>query len=367
VKQGWKGRYCVWAHFPLFLRAALRENALASGFMITHGQDGRMSGAPRPGRGPLPLLAALLAAGLSLGIAWSAAGAEGEPDATTMSARQLYNDGTQKLRAGKLREAETSLQSAVASQDERVQEASLYNLGHARFRQGEETLKKGPNAQSTHAAAFKRAFESGGSAIRGADEALAGDDLQSIVAAYLRGRGARKDLKAANKAVKEAMDLFGGVLAKWRRARGDFKSAHELRRSDTDAETNADVVDRNIAKLVDLQQMMMQMMAAMGEQRKELREKMEALKKRMPKDMGDQLSGKDGEDDDEDEGKKGKQSEEPKPGEREPESKDGKPRMLTQEEAQRLLGMLKLDNDRKLPMGLGDTSEQPKDRKGRDW
>lgn len=334
--------------------------------MICQSQNGSVGVAPRFDWCCRPLLVALVAAGLALGMAGSVFGAEEEADSPVPSPRQLYNDGTQKLRAGKLREAETSLQSAVASQDEKVQSASLYNLGHARYRQGAEALAKGPNAEATQAGA-ERAFASGGGAIRAADEALAGDELQAIVGAYLRGRGARKELKAANEAVKHAMETFGAVLAKWQRARGDFKSAHELRRSDSDAETNADAMDRNIAKLVDLQQMMMQSMAGVGKQRKELREKMEALKKKMPKDMGDQLSGKDGEDDEEDEGKKSKESQEPKPGEREPESKDGQPQMLTQEEAQRLLGMLKLDADRKLPMGVGDTSEQPKDRKGRDW
>lgn len=334
--------------------------------MITQRRNGRSSGAPRPGWRRLPFLVAWLATGVSLSLSLNAFGAEPEqPDNAVLSPRQIYNDGTQKLRTGKLREAETILQSAVSSQDEKVQAASLYNLGHARYLQGKEALAKGPNAEATHATA-DRAYENGSDAIRGADKALAGDDLEAIVAAYMRGRGARKELKAANEAVKHSMEMFGGVLAKWQRARGDFKSAHELRQSDTDAEANAEAMDRCIAKLVDLQQMMMQSMNGVGKQRSELREKMKALKKKMPKDMGEQLSGKNGEDDDEDEGNKDKKSPEPKPGEREPESKDGKPMMLTQEDAMRLLGMLKLDADRKLPMSMGETGE-PKDRKGRDW
>ncbi len=332
--------------------------------MIVQKRNGRISSTPGPSWSSLPFLAALVAIGLSLGIALNAVAAEGETEAI-LSPRQLYNDGTQKLLAGKLREAETTLQSAVASQDEKVQAASLYNLGHARFREGAEALAKGPNAGAAHASA-ERAFESSDSAIRGADKALAGDDLQEIVAAYMRGRGARKELKAANEAVRRSMDTYGSVLAKWQRARGDFKSAHELRRSDTDAEANADMMDRSIAKLVDLQQLMMQGMAGMSKQRSELRKKMEALKKRMPADMGEQLSGKGGDDDDEEEGNKNKPPQEPQPGEQEPESKDGKTMTLTQEEAMRLLGMLKLDADRKLPMG-SDEKGEPKDRKGRDW
>ncbi len=333
--------------------------------MITRRRNGRTSGAARPGWSCLPFLVAWLAIGLSFGLSLKTFGAEGEPDNAVLSPRQIYNDGTQKLRAGKLREAETILQSAVASQDEKVQAASLYNLGHTRYLQGKEALAKGPDAEATHGTA-QRAFASGGDAIRAADKALAGDDLETIVAAYMRGRGTRKELKAANEAVKHSMETFGRVLAKWQRARGDFGSAHELRQSDMDAEKNAETMDQCIAKLVDLQQMMAQSMASIGKQRSELSKKMDELKKKMPKDMGDQLSGKNGDDEDEEEGNKDKRSQEPKPGEMEPESKDGKAQMLTQEDAMRLLGMLKLDADRKLPMGMGDTGE-PKNRKGRDW
>ena len=42
-------------------------------------------------------------------------------------------------------------QSALAAQDERVQPPALYNLGHARFDEGAEILKKGPDAQKAAA------------------------------------------------------------------------------------------------------------------------------------------------------------------------------------------------------------------------
>ncbi len=335
--------------------------------MVLRRKSGRLEGvwsAPKLIWAFRLLLAALAGSGLLVGVAGSVFGAEEEPDSTALSPRQLYNDGTQKLNAGKLHEAETSLQNAVASQDDRVQAPSLYNLGHTRFREGVEELTKNPGAHAAQGTAG-RAFESGANAIRGADAALAGDDLEAIVAAYLRGRGARKELKSANEAVKRAMEMFGSVLAKWQRARGDFKSAQELRPADADAAANADAMDQCIAKLVDLQRFMMQSMEGMKQQREELKKKMAALKKRMPNGMQDQMKGS-GEEDEEDDGNKGKQKQEPKPGEQEPESQDGKPRMLTQDEAIRLLGMLKLDADRKLPMGVGDTGD-PKDKKGRDW
>src|SRR5947209_1681522 len=64
--------------------------------------------------------------------------------------REFFNAGTRKLREGKLRESEAFLESALASQQERLEPPALYNLGHVRFGQGKEELKKslaaGPTA-----------------------------------------------------------------------------------------------------------------------------------------------------------------------------------------------------------------------------
>ena len=57
------------------------------------------------------------------------------------SPREVFNAGTKLLRAGKLKDAEDALQRAVASQDDRVQAAALYNLGLVRVAQGAEILK----------------------------------------------------------------------------------------------------------------------------------------------------------------------------------------------------------------------------------
>ena len=72
-----------------------------------------------------------------------------------------------------------------------------------------------------------------------------------MVAAYLRGRGARKELKAATQAVRRALQAYGAALARWERSSGDFKSTLELNSADSDARHNAEVLDRCIAKLVD--------------------------------------------------------------------------------------------------------------------
>ena len=119
-----------------------------------------------------------------------------------------------------------------------------------RFGQGVEQLKKGPSAKPT-VERGQRAAQQADAAIRQANEALGGNDVQKMVAAYLRGRGARKELKAATEAVRRALQVHGAVLGRWERASGDFKSAAELNGADADARHNSDVLDRLIAKLVD--------------------------------------------------------------------------------------------------------------------
>jgi hypothetical protein len=253
------------------------------------------------------------------------------------------------------------LQSAIASQDERIQPPALYNLGEVRFREGAEELKKGPQPKSTDAKSAQ-ALESGGNALRALDAALAGEDQQAMLSAYFQGRGARRELKDAMGAVKKAMDTYGVVLSKWQRAAGDFKSSHELLPSDVGAKTNADVVDRQIAKLIDREQINMMAMQGMAKQRSDLGKKMAALKQKMPGGDAEKMKGK-GDDDEDDEEKDAKG---PLEGQKEPGPKDGKEMQLTQEEAARLLDMLKLDGNRKLAMGTNEL-EKPKDRKGRDW
>jgi hypothetical protein len=276
------------------------------------------------------------------------------------SPARLYNQGTEKLRDGKLREAESYLQMAVASQNEKIQVPALYNLGHVRFEEGVGELKGGPDAKASNARA-DQACEDGKGAVEAADFALAGWDVQTIVAAYMRGRGARKELKAATEAVQRALDSYAAVLSKWQRASGDFKSAHELRPSATDAQANADVVDRSIARLVDTQRLMMASSQCTKKSRDAVRQKMAELKKRMPKELRQQCEK--GEEDEEDEDKPPK---EPQPGQQEAKPKEGQEKLLTPEEAARLLEMLRLDANRKLPLGMNDTGT-PKDRKRRDW
>ncbi len=271
--------------------------------------------------------------------------------------RELYNEGTQHLQSGKLREAEAALQMAVAANRDEVQSPGLYNLGLARYRQGLQALKDGPSKANADARG-SAAGATGDQALRAADAALVSNEVQAIVNAYMQGRGARKDLKGAVEAVKRAMEQYGAVLRRWERSSGDFKSAAELRPSDDKARTNAANVDAAIAKLVDQLNQMQQMMQALGKQREELKEKMKQLKGKLPEGM--QPQGESGDDDEEEEQK------EPQKGHEEGPSRDGQKQLISPEDAARLLETLKLDANRKLPIGDGDPTK-PKNRTGKTW
>ncbi len=274
------------------------------------------------------------------------------------SPREFFNAGTLKLHEGKLREAEAFFESALASQNERLQPPAMYNLGHVRFKQGVEELKKGPEAGAT--AQHGRSVGQGGDeAIHSADEALAGNDLEQMVAAYLRGKGSRREMKAAMAAVKKAMEAQKATLSKWQRASGDFRGTVELKRKDEDAQHNADVVDQCIAKLVDSLRELQQMANALGDKKQELGEKLKQLKGKIPApNMPPGAAGDDEEDEDQPKG--------PEPGQKEGPSKEGQEMELSKEQAGWLLDSFKLDSERRLPMGQGPEAT-PKDRNRPDW
>ncbi|MBI5388455.1 MAG: hypothetical protein HZA90_27640 [Verrucomicrobia bacterium] len=276
------------------------------------------------------------------------------------SSRDFFNDGTAQFQTNKLREAESALQVAVTSQNERVQPAALYNLGHVRFQQGVEALKEAPDAKGA-AARGDHASAVADSAIQAADAALASGEVDAITRAYLQGKGARKELKAAMEAVKKALEAHGAVLRRWERASGDFKSAYELQTSLESAKENGAIMDRHIAALVDKQEMMMKSAQCMGGKRKDLQKRMQDMKKKMPDGAQKDDEGED-EEDEEDQ----KEPKQPKSGDKEKETKEGRRMELTWDEAMRLLESLKLDANRKLPMGDRETAN-PKDRKRREW
>jgi hypothetical protein len=300
-----------------------------------------------------------LASVLAAASAFAAANQAGAPEAPTPSTpREFYNAGTQKLLQGKLREAEAFLESALASQVEKLQPPTLFNLGNVRFNQGVEELKKGPSAGPAGAGA-RRASQLADQAIRDADTALAGNDLDQLVGSYMHGRGVRKELKAATAAVRSALQAHRATLTRWQRASGDYKSVLELKQTDSDAQHNAEVVDRCIAKLVDSLRELQQSANGLGQKKSELDAKLQQLKGRIPApNMPPGAAGDDEEDEDQPLG--------PKPGQQEGPTKDGDEMRLSPEQAGWLLDGFKLDGERRLPMG-GMQPGEPKDRQRPTW
>jgi hypothetical protein len=283
-----------------------------------------------------------------------------KPEPPPVSGRDFFNTGTRRLAEGKYNEAETLLQAALAKQDDALQALSLYNLGHVRFAQGAEELKKslaaGPPARRGRTATTLAE-----QALSQASEALASRDMHKMLAAYERGRGVRKELREAIKAVRRALEVQGSALRRWQRSLGDFKGAAELNPADTNAQCNVEVVERSMAKLVDRIQELQQIMNALGQPKRELDQRMKQLKEQSPEPL--MPPGAAGEEEDEEGGR----SKEPKEElQKEGPQREGQEMKLSPEEAGWLLEGFRLDGERRLPMGQKDTAE-PKERKGKTW
>ena len=275
------------------------------------------------------------------------------------TAREFYNAGTRQFRAGKLNDAETLFQSSIAKQDEDTQPAALYNLAHVRFDQGIKELKKAASPKA-NASRSGTAVGSAAGAIQQAESALAGNDIQQMVEAYMNGRGARKELRAATEAVRRAMEAHGKTLLKWRRSLGDFTSAAELNPADTNATRNAEIVAQAIARLVDSLREMQQMAMKMGGKQAQLNEALQKLKGRIPApNMPPGAPGDDGEEEMPMESLKGLKEQGQTEGGKEMEMS------LSPDEAARLLDGVQPDG-KLLPMGQGEQGK-PRDRKGRIW
>ena len=303
-------------------------------------------------------LALLLALGLR-------AVASGETNsaapAAPASPREFYNAGTKMLAATNLAGAENFFQAALATQDERVQPAALYNLGHTRFDTGVELLKKGPDAQKV-AAQGNAALAAGEQAIRQSEAALVDKNVEKMVAAYLAGRGARHNLREAEKAVQSAMETYGKTLQKWQRAADDFKGAAELNPANTNAAHNAEMVERGIAGLVDSLRKMQAMTGAMGRQKLDVGEMMKQLKGQIP--APDAPPGLAGDEDEDEEGVKPDSL----IGRKENASHEGEQMQapLSPDQAAQILDGVSLDGSRRLPMGEKEGAP-PKDKTGRNW
>jgi tetratricopeptide (TPR) repeat protein len=272
--------------------------------------------------------------------------------------RDLYNAGTKLLAAKKFAGAEQMFQSALATQDARVQPPVLYNLGQTRFAEGADLLKQGPDAQkiSTQGNA---AIHAGENVIRSAESVLVEGNLQKMVAAYLEGRGVRRNLRDAEKTVQAAMGTYGKTLQQWRRAADDFKGAAELNPADTNATSNAEIVERHIARLVDSLREMQQMAAGVGDQKQKLDQTLGKLKGQIPASAMPLGGG-------------GADEEDVQPeslaGQKEGTTRDGGEMQIqiSPDMAREILGGISLDGARRLMMS-DQQGTPPGERKGRNW
>ena len=274
-----------------------------------------------------------------------------------LTSRELFNQGTQKLKEKNLHDAETALDTAVTEDSGPLQPVELYNLGYVRFRAGQEMLKNAPKPGDLAGQAGPNR-QLGNAAIKRADVALAADDLSEIMEAYQFGRLTSHSLKQMTTAVKNAMDTNDKVMARWLRSWGDFKSAVELKPNYENAKFNADIVDRNLQALKKQQQQMAAMMQMLGKLNQDLKGKLDALKKKMPGDDPGK-GGKGGDEDDGDEPKK------PDPNGQENQGNEGQQQALTPDEAMQLLSSLHSDLSRKL--SVTDGQAEPKKKNGRNW
>ena len=292
-------------------------------------------------------------------LAVPAAAADGTNAAPPATAREFYNAGTRLLASQKFAEAEKMFQSALAAQDERVQPATLYNLGQTRFADGLALLKKGPDAQKT-AARGRAALAEGDRAIGMAGAALAENNLEKIVAAYYAGRGVRHNLREAEKAVQTALETYGKTLQKWQRAADDFKGAAELNPADTNAVHNEEVVEHNLARLVDELRKMQEMLGLMGKQKQELGKMLGKLKGQMPGPNAPPGAG--GEEEEDEDGVKP----ESLTGKEERAGRDGDQLPLSPDQAGQILDGLSVDGTRRLTMS-DQQGATPKEKTGRTW
>ncbi len=284
--------------------------------------------------------------------------------ASQPGARELYNEGVSRLGKGELRDAEMALRRAAGAEVENVQPLALYNLGHVRFRQGEETLKGEGNRQQlldSSTAAVAVAEE----AIRSGGKALESDAVQEIIAAYMEARAARKELRFSRDETSRTMGLIGSALERWRRSVGDFHSALELDAANADAQVNAAVVERKIEELLKFKKEIEEKSEQAGEEREKLKEMMKKMRGKIPKDM--QRESDEEEDDDDEEEKK-----DPQVGEKQ-QQRIGSDREVSPDMARWLKETMKRRTmslgTKQEGEGFKPTEEQrkPQQRKGRDW
>lgn len=291
-------------------------------------------------------------------------------DALAMVARQKFNEGVAGLVSGELQSAEDALRTALKTNQSSIQPVALYNLGHVRFEQGRELLKPhkdvfgsalGQPSDGFRALTdqTKELLDDGKQAAESAKAVLKNSsDIQEFIAAYQRAQAARRNLRPARDEVRRLTDLGESAKTRWDRSLGDFDSAFELERKNTDAEFNADVVRQHLDRLIKRLEELEQQQQQIAQMRDGLKEQMKGLRGKIPKEMQREDENAEGEDDDEEE-----DGQQPPPGGMQRQD-IGKEREISTEMAKSLLERMKTET-KSVP--AGDQPEKPRDRKGRDW
>jgi tetratricopeptide (TPR) repeat protein len=273
--------------------------------------------------------------------------------AAVRNPREAYNQGVAKMQGNELRDAESALLDAAKSNTDAVQPVALYNLGHVRFLQGKETLK-GERGRDYLLNSAEAAASVAHEAIRHAEAVADNDEVQALIGAYMLARNARKQLRQVRDETTRELDLLGSAFARWRRAVGDFRGAHELDAANTDAAFNADVVERHIEELLKFKKKMEEQGQQTAEMREKLRELMKKMRGKIPKEMQRESDDEEG-DEDEDE-----EQEPQKPGDKPP-----------KQQTQRIGGDREIDPDmlrvlkekvQNRTMSVGQEGERPGDR-----
>jgi hypothetical protein len=287
----------------------------------------------------------------------SGSGAFGQGAGESM--RETFNAGSERLRDGKLREAEALLESVLGTQKEHWRVPALYNLGHTRFNQGMYELKKSESAGPAAARGRALALAAEEALTEGRD-ALKSEEIQGLVRSYIRGRGTRRELRSAIKVVRRALEFHASALNRLERASGDWKSAFELDPGNEDARHNAEVADRHIARVVDSIRDLLQSLQQMQGAGEELRQMMSQMKGKIPaENMPPGAPGED-EEDEEDGGMM------PPPGTEEGPGIEGDERPFSPEEAGWLLEGFRAGEEKRLPM-TQDREGEPRDKNRPTW
>jgi Ca-activated chloride channel family protein len=279
--------------------------------------------------------------------------------------REFFNSGTRLLAAKKYADAETAFKSTLTSQVDSLRTPALFNLGCTRYLQGLADLEKTADEKQI-VRNIQSAETRARDAVMSAEAAMAANDTDQMVAAYLRGRGARKEIKAVREQVKQTMETYGKTLERWRRAQNDFRGAVELNPSDADAAENVKRVEEAIAELIDrIRKLMEAIMAKMGGPKPKFDDMMQQLKGKIPEDK--MPPGAPGDEEEEDGGIRLEELRD----RMESPGKEGEERELplSREQAEQMLEGFKMDGTKRLPMTPDPNGKpgKPFEKKLKDW